>query len=202
MLNRYIYINHRYIFIISANVHWYKTILSQFKKKKLRPLGKYGSYGWRGSRSKLKSPKRDSETEHALPPFINLPVLLTLQSRYLCATNASINIGLVSPRSLSDDRFHFPDWLELLLTCACFVDHFETHTAAVSTMLDLISLTKSIISESECKGQSEGQEDWYQPRRSTSEGTVSVVIVPSISPKHLKFLNEKTQFYQVSFFSM
>ena len=55
-----------------------------------------------------------------------------------------------------------------------------------------------MIEESECKvGQDHDTGDDERPR-STSEGTISVVIIPSITPQHLKYINEKTYFYKVS----
>ena len=37
-----------------------------------------------------------------------------------------------------------PDWLEVLITCCCFVDNFDIQSTAISTMLDLISLTQYV----------------------------------------------------------
>ncbi|ELU14591.1 hypothetical protein CAPTEDRAFT_134195 [Capitella teleta] len=91
----------------------------------------------------------------------------------------------------------FPGWLRLLMTCACFVDNFCIQTAAVSTMIDLIGLTQSVLNLCDSESATppvavpEGQRS-----RSNSEGTVSVVIIPAISPKHLQMLNKQTSFYK------
>ena len=80
----------------------------------------------------------------------------------------------------------------------CLVYFKQIQSSAISTVLDLISITQSVIEESECKvGQGDEIREDERPR-STSEGTISVVIIPSITPQHLQYINEKTYFYKVS----
>ncbi|GAB1600861.1 protein dopey-1-like isoform X3 [Argonauta hians] len=87
-----------------------------------------------------------------------------------------------------------PPWLQDLILCSCFVDNFHIQVAAISTMLDLVSLTQSV----ECESRS--KDDESNERKSSSGngcGTISVVILPALLPKHLKYLNNNTLFYQV-----
>ena len=59
---------------------------------------------------------------------------------------------------------------------------------AISTMLDLIGLAKSVDTPtSDRRGDTDH-----------SEGKVSVVIIPPITPRQLGFLENKTKFYEVS----
>ena len=101
---------------------------------------------------------------------------------------------------LSAKTHNFPEWLQLMITCACFVINFELQMSAISTMLDLISLTKSLTGD---KG--EVDEDEFEElseddmeRKSSQGATVAVVIVPSLSPQNLWYLNNQTSFYKVS----
>lgn len=85
-----------------------------------------------------------------------------------------------------------PPWLQDLIICSCFVDNFHIQVAAISTMLDLISLTQSV----ECESRNKDDGD----RKSSSGnggGTISVVILPALLPRHLKYLNNNTLFYQM-----
>ena len=58
-------------------------------------------------------------------------------------------------------------------------------------MLDLITLTRSVQSETQNKTRDSG-------RMSLSEGRVSVVILPALLPRHLQHINDNTIFYQAS----
>lgn len=71
-------------------------------------------------------------------------------------------------------------------------------------MLDLIGLTQSVAKDAGNKDSGPVEEpnlpdDMLQDqmRSSDSMGTVSVVIVPSLSPQHLAYLNTQTHFYKV-----
>ena len=88
--------------------------------------------------------------------------------------------------SLGQDISEWPEWLQLLLTCVCFVDNFYIQSSAISSILDLISLTRSVAPPADSEGE-----------RRQSDGTVSVVIVPALSHQHLDYLNKHTKFYQV-----
>ncbi|XP_074662898.1 protein DOP1A-like [Tubulanus polymorphus] len=85
------------------------------------------------------------------------------------------------------DEVTFPDWLQALISCCCFVENFDIQTASVSSILDLISLTQSVIGA--------GQD--YAKNRGSSEGTVSVLILPSLAPSILIHINRHTPFYWV-----
>ena len=95
-----------------------------------------------------------------------------------------------------------PEWLQILLLCTCFTEQFSIQSSSISTMLDLLSLTQSVIQENVDKGQGENERIDILPegilKRGTSDGTVSVVIVPSLTPQHFRFLEQQTCFFQVS----
>lgn len=74
-------------------------------------------------------------------------------------------------------------------------------------MIDLISLTQSVLKMCDSEISRVGSDNDSlsdfssitdeQRQRTGSEGTVSVVILPALSPKHLQMLNTKTTFYEV-----
>ncbi|KAK3576489.1 hypothetical protein CHS0354_034162 [Potamilus streckersoni] len=99
--------------------------------------------------------------------------------------------SLLDECSLKEDITMLPNWLEDLLTCSCFVDNFHIQSSAISTTLDLIILTQSI--------QMENSSTPHDQRMSSStEGTVSVMILPTLHPKHLKYLSDHMMFFKLS----
>ena len=61
-------------------------------------------------------------------------------------------------------------------------------------MLELISITQEVI-----QTQAKGQEEEAEHRlRANTDGTVAVLIIPSLSPALLKYLNEETCYYKVN----
>ncbi|XP_077977408.1 protein DOP1A-like isoform X2 [Glandiceps talaboti] len=95
--------------------------------------------------------------------------------------------------AINKDPDSLPDWLQALVTCACFVSNFEIQSTAASTMLDLINLTKSVPTES--TGKSLIQSPPSSP--GTSPGKVAVVIVPAIAKTHLEYITNRTMFFQL-----
>ncbi|XP_029636600.1 protein dopey-1 isoform X3 [Octopus sinensis] len=87
-----------------------------------------------------------------------------------------------------------PPWLQDLILCSCFVDNFHIQVAAISTMLDLVSLTQSVECESRSKDDGGSER---KPSSGNDGGTISVVILPALLPRHLKYLNNNTLFYQM-----
>ncbi|KAL3881558.1 hypothetical protein ACJMK2_027984, partial [Sinanodonta woodiana] len=99
--------------------------------------------------------------------------------------------SLLDERSQKEDITVLPNWLEDLLTCSCFVDNFQIQSSAISTTLDLIILTQSL--------QMENSTTPHEQRMSSStEGTVSVMILPTLHPKHLKYLSDHMMFFKLS----
>ena len=92
--------------------------------------------------------------------------------------------------SVTEDEGSLPPWLQDLLTCCCFVQSFPLQASAVATVLDLVTLTRSVQCETQNKTRDSG-------RMSVSEGRVSVVILPALLPRHLQHINDNTIFYQV-----
>jgi hypothetical protein len=91
---------------------------------------------------------------------------------------------------LSGDKVSFPSWLQRLLICACAVSHYDIETCAISTLLDLVVLTQSVLVSpqqlhSECD------------QLPTTSATIRVVICPLLSPADLTHLNMSTNIYQV-----
>ncbi|XP_014667234.1 PREDICTED: protein dopey-1-like [Priapulus caudatus] len=83
-----------------------------------------------------------------------------------------------------------PSWLQVLLVFSCFVDHFPLQSCAISTLLELISLCRSI------------HDQHLAVRRPLaphggSPDTVTVLIVPILSECHLGYIDSKTDFYKI-----
>uniref|UniRef100_A0ABM0MUJ4 Protein dopey-1-like n=1 Tax=Saccoglossus kowalevskii TaxID=10224 RepID=A0ABM0MUJ4_SACKO len=91
-----------------------------------------------------------------------------------------------------------PDWLQALITCSCFVCNFEIQSTAVSTMLDLINLTKSVSTPDSEKSLIPSMPTTVRP----NAGKVSVVIVPAIAQIHLDFITQHTSFFQMVAFNL
>ncbi|KAJ8315121.1 hypothetical protein KUTeg_007271 [Tegillarca granosa] len=91
----------------------------------------------------------------------------------------------------AEDRC-LPTWLQDLIICGCFVDSFDIQSASISTLLDLIILTQSVQSDN----TSTEEPSPSSPPSPHTAGTVSVVILPALLPRHLRYLNEKTHVYK------
>ncbi|XP_071956743.1 protein DOP1A-like isoform X2 [Antedon mediterranea] len=87
---------------------------------------------------------------------------------------------------------HLPDWLQTLITTACFVTNVDHQTTAVGTLLELIGLTRSVTSGTSNK--------LVLPTPPTIPGsqseTVSVVLIPAIAVSHLECLSYESSFFQ------
>ena len=87
-----------------------------------------------------------------------------------------------------------PRWVLLLTACACAVHNFALECAAISALLDLIALTQLVSTQQEAELQ--GSTD--QSESALAEGvSVSVQILPLLTPRDLNVLNTRTIFYQV-----
>ena len=87
---------------------------------------------------------------------------------------------------ITDEKEVLPNWVQDLLTCCCFVNCFPIQSAAMATILDLILLTQSVQNETKNKNPA------------SSNGTVSVLIVPVLLPRNLQYINTNTLVYQVN----
>ncbi|XP_013389897.1 LOW QUALITY PROTEIN: protein dopey-1-like [Lingula anatina] len=97
--------------------------------------------------------------------------------------------SLILDKTFGVDGDMFPPWLKILLSCACYMDNFDIQAGAVSAMLDLLTLTGSILDQCE---------DLARKRHcSASDGTVSVVIVPPLAPKVFRHINGTPKFYKI-----
>jgi len=74
----------------------------------------------------------------------------------------------------------FPDWLQVLVVCACWLSNVPSlQLVAISTLLDLISLLRS-------------QCDSTGVAESEHHGVVAVVMVPLLKPWHVQYLEHHT----------
>lgn len=82
--------------------------------------------------------------------------------------------------------------------CACAIKNFSVESAAITAVLDLIGLTKSFIGEVEHKGGRQSNREFMGDLEDQCFGdnTVSVLILPLLTPNDLIYMNEKTNFYQ------
>nr|XP_054753790.1 protein dopey-1-like [Lytechinus pictus] len=106
--------------------------------------------------------------------------------------NETISASLLKAPRMKGSMLGLPDWLQNLLTCCCFLKDFDTQTMAISTVLELITLTKSVMSSSDSKLVLPNPPN--SPR--SESGTISVVLIPAISSKHLECLNYSSSFFQ------
>ncbi|XP_064627681.1 protein dopey-1-like isoform X4 [Lineus longissimus] len=125
-----------------------------------------------------------TKASQLLVEFSTFPMYCTEHYRLLDHTRRK---GYFHVKLPNGEVLSFPPWLQALLTCCSYVNHFELQTSSVSTMLDLICLTQSVIGEADEQGRP----------RNTGMGTISVVIMPSLSPQMLGYLNDQTYFYKI-----
>lgn len=90
---------------------------------------------------------------------------------------------------LAEDE-NLPQWLCDLMTCNIAVENFDIQTTTIGIVMELIQLTRSVGSD---------DPDHSTVDHSPTGGTVSVMILPALLPRHLKYLNENTVFYKVRF---
>lgn len=88
---------------------------------------------------------------------------------------------------LAEDE-NLPRWLCDLMTCNIAVENFDIQTTTIGIVMELIQLTRSIGSD---------DPDHSTVDHSPTGGTVSVMILPALLPRHLKYLNKNTVFYKV-----
>lgn len=88
---------------------------------------------------------------------------------------------------LAEDE-DLPWWFCDLMTSNIAVENFEIQTTTIGIVMELIQLTRSVGSD---------DQDHSTVDHSPTGGTVSVMILPALLPRHLKYLNENTVFYKV-----
>ncbi|XP_071478733.1 protein DOP1A-like [Diadema antillarum] len=106
--------------------------------------------------------------------------------------NETISASLLKAPKVKGSVLGLPDWLQNLITCCCFVQDFDVQATSVSTVLELIALTKSVSASSDTKLVLPNPPN--SPR--SESGTISVVLIPAISSKHLECLNYSSNFFQ------
>ncbi|TRY84642.1 hypothetical protein DNTS_001365 [Danionella cerebrum] len=83
-------------------------------------------------------------------------------------------------------------WLQTLMDACCSASDFSIQAVAISLVMDLVGLTQSVaMVTAECVSSP----DSSQPM-SPSQGRVSVVIRPPLTPGILKYIAEKTDFFK------
>lgn len=88
------------------------------------------------------------------------------------------------------DKVIFPSWLQRLLLCACAISHYDIEMCAISTLLDLIVLTQSVLATPQ-------QPLHFSDQLTTTSTTIRVIICSLLSPNDLVNLNALTDLYQV-----
>ena len=93
----------------------------------------------------------------------------------------------VSSVILSGDESNYteflPEWLRVLIACACWLPSgVPLQFVAISTLLDLIELCRTAQS---------------LVRTSSDDGLTPVLILPLLSPPHLRFIEKHTYIFQV-----
>lgn len=79
-----------------------------------------------------------------------------------------------------------PEWLRVLIACACWLPSaIPLQFVAISTLLDLIELCRTAQS---------------LVQTSSEDVLTPVLILPLLSPPHLRFIEKHTYIFQVSFF--
>ncbi|CAM1295861.1 DOPEY1 (predicted) [Pycnogonum litorale] len=95
----------------------------------------------------------------------------------------------------SSNRYHrnnqtaLPSWLNLLLLSCCFVDDTDFHFISSATILDLISVAKSVMEDSKSIESDDNQPD--------ENKVVSVKITPVLTSQQLKYIETETRFYSM-----
>lgn len=90
---------------------------------------------------------------------------------------------------VSADEEDLPRWFCDLLACNVAVENFEIQSVTIGIVLELIQLTRSVGSD---------DTDHSTVEHSLTGGTVSVMILPALLPRHLKYLNGNTIYYKVA----
>ncbi|XP_062580439.1 protein dopey-1-like isoform X4 [Saccostrea cucullata] len=128
----------------------------------------------------------DSLTEDVVTTFKNACKLLSEFSNFPIYCT---DFQKAMKRSQSNaEGEELPPWLQDLITCNVAIENFEIQSATISIILELIQLTRSVGSD---------DTDHSTVDHSPTGGTVSVMILPALLPKHLKYLNNNTVFYKV-----
>lgn len=125
-------------------------------------------------------------------PVLILAVIDDISSAGLCVLfllMIYIYIPLLSSAVLylAEDE-NLPRWFCDLMTCNIAVENFDIQTTTIGIVMELIQLTRSVGSD---------DPDHSTVDHSPTGGTVSVMILPALLPRHLKYLNENTVFYKV-----
>ncbi|CAN0226355.1 unnamed protein product [Lampetra fluviatilis] len=109
------------------------------------------------------------------------------------------------PAGTGDTTGVLPEWLQTLLACCCYgcggggggsdaglsgSEAFPVRGTAIACFLDLLHLARSVSAVAVSSPQQPGA-------RPASPGRVAVVIVPPLTDAHLRYLAEKTRFFQM-----
>ena len=81
-------------------------------------------------------------------------------------------------------------WVEILVTCACFVKKYDVQVTAIATLLDLIDIVRKSQFTYNYKGTDQ----------STSILTVKIYLLASISFGTLGFIGKSSLLYEVILF--
>ncbi|KAG1674361.1 Protein dopey-2 [Nymphon striatum] len=121
-------------------------------------------------------------------------LLLELSSFPVYSQQSSKSSDL--PLQKPESNMYLPNWLNLLLLCCCFVNDHDFHFISSATILDLISVTKGVMQDSQKEKQESAKKDSQTP--SDVESVVSVKIAPVLSAEQLLYIETQTVFYNLA----
>ncbi|XP_078734411.1 protein DOP1A isoform X1 [Lampetra fluviatilis] len=117
------------------------------------------------------------------------------------------------PAGTGDTTGVLPEWLQTLLACCCYgcggggggsdaglsgSEAFPVRGTAIACFLDLLHLARSVSAVAVSSPQQQLQQQAAMAYPSpASPGRVAVVIVPPLTDAHLRYLAEKTRFFQM-----
>ena len=104
-------------------------------------------------------------------------------------------VTILKKMLILDSGMKLPEWIQDLITCCCFTKNYNIQSTAISTMLDLITMSRS-MADAEIQNDLQSLPGMSRSQ-SVVDGTVSVVIMPALLPSQLKFLSEKTSLFKV-----
>ncbi|XP_042903309.1 protein DOP1A isoform X2 [Parasteatoda tepidariorum] len=94
-----------------------------------------------------------------------------------------------------------PEWLKFIITIACFANSEEIFFIAISTLFDLIALTKSVLVNIEINEVASGSPNHSGIGDASQTNVPTVVLValtPAISALQLDFLSNETALFNVA----
>lgn len=103
---------------------------------------------------------------------------------------------LLQCNQLTAEGIELPQWLQVLMVMAT-ADNLELQFNSISTLLDLITITRSVANENSSDKEMTYSTIERVSVSSSGQGTVSVVIIPLLAVAHLAIMDNHTRLYQI-----